>query len=82
MVADRQFRVATKYIQDDIPALLEDVELWVQSGAGSVDAEQKAAIRETLNMLEARLNRVGNRSRMSSKHVLILTGTNGKLFSY
>ncbi|TVY32961.1 hypothetical protein LSUB1_G006630 [Lachnellula subtilissima] len=58
MVADRQLRVATKYIQDDIPALLEDVELWVQSGAGSVDAEQKAAIRETLNMLEARLNRI------------------------
>lgn len=82
MVADRQLRVATKYIQDDIPALLEDVELWVQSGAGSVDAEQKAAIRETLNMLEARLNRVGNRSGMSSKHVLILTGTNGKFFRY
>jgi flagellin-like hook-associated protein FlgL len=82
MVADRQLRVATKYIQDDIPALLEDVELWVQSGAGSVDAEQKAAIRETLNNLEARLNRVGNHSGMSSKHVLILTGTNGKFFPY
>lgn len=61
MVADRQLRAATKYIQDDIPALLEEVELWVQSGAGNVDAEQKAAIRETLSTLEARLNRVGNR---------------------
>jgi hypothetical protein len=60
MVADRQLQVATKYIQDDIPALLEDVELWVQSGAGSVGAEQKAAIRETLSTLEARLNRVRN----------------------
>ena len=82
MVADRQLRVATKYIQDDIPALLEDIELWVQSGAGSVDAEQKAVIRETLSMLEARLNRVRNRSGMSIKHILILIGTNGKFFRY
>jgi len=82
MVADRQLRVATKYIHDDIPALLEDIELWVQSGAGSVDAEQKTVIRETLSMLEARLNRVGNRSGMSIKHILILTGTNGKFFRY
>ena len=58
MVADRQLRLATQYIQDDIPAFLGDVELWVQSGAGSVNAERREAIRETLYILETRLNRV------------------------
>ncbi len=42
----------------DIPALLGDIALWIESGAGSADAEQKRTIRETLNELERRLRTV------------------------
>jgi len=58
MVASSQHRIAIKYIQDDIPALLKDIELWVQSGAGTINAEQKEKAREALNTVEARLKRV------------------------
>jgi hypothetical protein len=58
MVANSQLRIATKYIRDSIPAILGDITLWVQSGAGSVSAERKQAVCETLNSLEARLRRV------------------------
>jgi len=58
MVASSQLRYAMKYMNDDIPAFLGDVELWVQSGAGTVDAERRGEIRETLNVLEARLQGV------------------------
>lgn len=58
MVGDSQHRIASKYIRESIPALLGDITLWVQSGAGSMSAERKQAVRETLNVLEARLRRV------------------------
>lgn len=58
MVASNQLCIAMKYIQDNIPAVLRDIELWVQSGAGSIDAERKEEMRTTLNTLEARLTRV------------------------
>jgi hypothetical protein len=58
MVANSQLRIATNYIQNDIPALLGDIKLWVESGAGTVNAEQKEKVRETLNTVEARLKRV------------------------
>jgi hypothetical protein len=60
MVANSQLRTAMKYIQDSIPAALGDIELWVQSGAGSLDAERKEEMRKRLNTLEARLTRVRN----------------------
>jgi len=58
LVAKSQLRNAREYIKDDIPALLGDIDLWIQSGAGTVDAERKAEIRETVNALEAQLKRV------------------------
>jgi hypothetical protein len=58
MVADYQLRAATKYIQNTIPAILSDITLWVESSAGSVTAERKQAVREALDVLEARLRRV------------------------
>lgn len=60
IVAESQLRIVTKYVRDDIPALLGDVELWVQSGAGTADAEQKRVVRETLNTLESRLQEVSS----------------------
>ena len=58
MVASSQLFSAMKYIRDGIPAVLGDIDLWVQSGAGSVDAERREEIRITLNALEARLTEV------------------------
>ncbi|KAL1888527.1 hypothetical protein Sste5346_009483 [Sporothrix stenoceras] len=51
-VADSQLVLATKHVQESIPALLNAVELWVASGAGGRDAEEKKAIRETLDRVE------------------------------
>lgn len=58
MVANTQLCIATKYIRDDIPATLSDITLWVESGAGTLSAERKNTVRETINVLETRLRRV------------------------
>jgi hypothetical protein len=71
IVASSQLRNAMNYINDRIPALLGDIELWVQSGAGTVDAERKEEIRETVNVLEARLQRVRDELRHIRDSVLI-----------
>jgi len=55
MVASSHLRAAMKYLNDDIPVFLGDIELWVQSGAGSVDAERREEIRQTLSTVEASL---------------------------
>ncbi|KAK4041410.1 hypothetical protein C8A01DRAFT_14819, partial [Parachaetomium inaequale] len=64
LVSDSQFRVATKYLQDDIPSLLSSIELWVESGSGTADAERKRAVREAVDGFENSLRRrlVGNAS--------------------
>ncbi|CAK7229960.1 hypothetical protein SEUCBS140593_007423 [Sporothrix eucalyptigena] len=54
-VADSQLVLAAKYIQDSIPALVCDVELWLESGAESPEKEQKKAIVEALNHVEGEL---------------------------
>jgi hypothetical protein len=58
LLEDDQLRIATKYIRDDIPAILSDIALWVQSGTESVNTERRETVRETLDALEARLRRV------------------------
>jgi hypothetical protein len=58
MVSETQFRMAKNYLQNDISALLGDIELWVQSGSGSMSIERKQNVRETLDALEAKLKRV------------------------
>lgn len=58
MVSHSQLRIAKRYMQHDIPALLSSLELWVQAGAGSAGAEEKKAIRDTLDALEKRLKKV------------------------
>lgn len=67
MVAESQLRAATKYIKDSIPALLSDITLWVESGSGSVSAERKKLICETLNALEGRMKRVSTRRSIISE---------------
>jgi hypothetical protein len=58
MVASSQLRIAMNYLNDDIPALLGGVQLWVQSGAGNVDAERREEIHQVLSTVEAQMKRV------------------------
>lgn len=66
LVGESQRRIASKYIRDEIAALLSEMSLWVQAGGGSLAAEQKQAIRETLNNLDAQLTRVTRDSQLNS----------------
>lgn len=52
IVAESQLRAATLYMRRKIPALLDSLQLWVQSGSGSLTAEKKKAIRDTLDNVE------------------------------
>ncbi|KIX08785.1 uncharacterized protein Z518_03442 [Rhinocladiella mackenziei CBS 650.93] len=58
LVAASQLHAATEYVTNAIPALLGSVELWVQSGSGSVSAERKQAIRNALDEIERELDTV------------------------
>ncbi len=58
IVAEAQYQAALRYIRHKIPALLESLQLWVESGSGSMNAERKAAIRSALNNIEDMLNNV------------------------
>jgi len=59
IVSESQLRIATAYLEDRIPDLLSNLQLWVQSGsAGSANAERKEAVRRTLDAMESRLRRV------------------------
>ncbi|KAF3809574.1 hypothetical protein GCG54_00012860 [Colletotrichum gloeosporioides] len=55
IIAESQLRLATKFVTNDIPALLGEAGLWVESGAGSANAEQKSAVRRTLDKIERQL---------------------------
>ncbi|KAF6826582.1 Nuclear GTPase SLIP-GC 3 [Colletotrichum musicola] len=57
IVADTQLKAAITFVCSDIPALLDDVALWVESGAGSANSERKRAIRKTLDKVEKRLQK-------------------------
>lgn len=63
IIADSQLSIAKRHIENDIPAILGEAALWVESGAGSAVAEQKLHIRDTLNLIESRLKRVRESSR-------------------
>lgn len=69
IVSASQLRMATKYLLGDIPNLLSRLRLWVQSRAGSPDAEKRKRTRNVLNAMEYRL-----------KRVRILSGSAGRCF--
>ncbi|RKL46889.1 hypothetical protein BFJ72_g2628 [Fusarium proliferatum] len=58
IVANSQRRIATRYMKDQIPALLADIELWVQSGARTASEERREALCQTLDSVERRLRKV------------------------
>lgn len=58
LVSAAQLRTSSSFLDNDVPSLLSDIELWVQSGSGSTSAEQKEAIRNVLDKVERRLRKV------------------------
>jgi hypothetical protein len=58
IVSERQLQAATRYMARKIPALLDSLQLWVQSGSGSVSVERKQVIRDTLSKVEKKLQKV------------------------
>jgi hypothetical protein len=58
IVSESQLRAATLYMEQMIPTLLDSLQLWVQSGSGSLGAERKQVILDTLNKVEKRLQKV------------------------
>lgn len=59
VVGESQLRASKNFLEHNVPALLRDVELWVQSGAGSASAEEKQAVRHVLRKAERKLEKVG-----------------------
>ena len=58
IVANSQRRIAMRYMNDQIPALLAQVDLWIQSGARTATEERREALCRTLDELERQLRRV------------------------
>ncbi|KAI1815628.1 hypothetical protein GGS20DRAFT_322793 [Poronia punctata] len=56
MVSESQYVASKKYMKDDVGVLLGELDLWVQSGQGSLSAERKDAVRKTLDTLERNLS--------------------------
>lgn len=59
IVSESKYQGALKYMQHDVAALLNDIELWIQAGAPSLDMEQKQEILQAVDDVERRLKRVG-----------------------
>ncbi|KAK1989740.1 hypothetical protein LX36DRAFT_594126 [Colletotrichum falcatum] len=57
IIGDSQLRIARGFVTNDLPALLGDVALWIESGAGTASAEQKRSVRKALDKVEDRLKR-------------------------
>ncbi|KAM0324397.1 hypothetical protein ACHAQA_008179 [Verticillium albo-atrum] len=60
LVADSQLRDAVTYIQHDVPALVAQLELWIQNGAGTLSAEKRRAIRTMLDTVELNFQSILN----------------------
>lgn len=58
IVANTQRLAATRYMKDEIPALLSQVDLWVQSGARTADEERRESLCRALDDAETQLSRV------------------------
>lgn len=57
-VGESQLRASKNFLEHNVPALLRDIELWVQSGAGSASAEEKQAVTRVLGKVEKNLEKV------------------------
>ncbi|KAI0183617.1 hypothetical protein EV127DRAFT_352330 [Xylaria flabelliformis] len=68
IVSESQYMAATKYMRDDIGVLLGELDLWVQSGQGSLNGEKKEKIRNALDTLDRKLKKglLGRRSALNN----------------
>lgn len=58
IVAESQLRAAKHFMHNSIPALLGSLQLWIDSGAGTADAEMKRSIRETIKKTKRQISSV------------------------
>lgn len=61
IVAESQLHAAKQYMHNGVPALLGSLQLWVDSGAGSADAETKQSIRATITRTKEQISAVRSR---------------------
>lgn len=62
IVAHRQRQAAQRYMRDDIPALLAQISLWVQSGARTASQERREALCRVLENTEKQLRKVRSKA--------------------
>ncbi|KAK4170796.1 hypothetical protein QBC36DRAFT_341274 [Triangularia setosa] len=55
LIADSQYRLARRYMVNEIPQLASSLKLWVQAGSGTLDQEQKRAIHRIVDNIDQRL---------------------------
>lgn len=58
MVAASQLRTSSSFLDHDVPTLLSEIQLWVQSGSECTSSKQKEAVRRILDRVEEKLNQV------------------------
>lgn len=58
IVSEAQYQAATRYMETQVPAALNLVQLWVQSGSGSASAERKQATLDALDKMDKSLRTV------------------------
>lgn len=60
LVSQSQLRLAKRFIREEIPALLNEIELWIQAGSASAEEEEKKLIVKAVNDIESKLRKVKN----------------------
>jgi hypothetical protein len=55
IVSESQYHSAVCFMRNDVAALLSDIELWIQLGAPSLDAENKREICNLVDTVERRI---------------------------
>lgn len=70
IMSESQHQAARRYMRDEIPVLVAKVELWVQSGAGTLDAERKQNIVRVCNEIEDRLSAVSVVRSLLNDHIV------------
>lgn len=59
VVGESQLRASKTFLEGRVPMLLQNIELWVQSGTGSFSADEKQAVRDILRKVQGYLGKVG-----------------------
>ncbi|KAK4161389.1 hypothetical protein QBC43DRAFT_323938 [Cladorrhinum sp. PSN259] len=57
LVSQAQLRLGNRYIHDEIPGFLGEMEMWIQAGSASAGSEQKKLIRDVVDGIQDRLFR-------------------------